>query len=79
MSEWVSWSNAFYLAGVIVAGFATFVAAKYKNIVKECVDVFKKLEEAYADGKLTKKEKDAVMKELIDVGKAVVKAKWGIF
>ena len=32
-----------------------------------------------ADGKLTKKEKDAVMKELIDVGKAVVKAKWGIF
>ena len=79
MSEWVSWANAFYLAGVIVAGFATLVATRYKNIVKECVDVFKKLEEAYADGKLTKKEKDAVMKELIDVGKAVVKAKWGIF
>jgi len=79
MSEWVSWTNAFYLGGVIVAGIATLVATKYKNIVKECVDVFKKLEEAYADGKLTKKEKDAVMKELIDVGKAVLKAKWGIF
>ena len=79
MSEWVSWSNFFYLGGVIVAGMATFAATRYKNIVKECVDVFKKLEEAYADGKLTKKEKDAVMKELIDVGKAVLKAKWGIF
>ena len=79
MSEWVSWTNAFYLGGVIVAGIATLVATKYKNIVKECVDVFKKLEEAYADGKLTKKEKDAVMKELIDVGIAVLKAKWGLF
>jgi|TARA_Y100000034_G_scaffold103595_1_gene129367 hypothetical protein len=79
MSEWVSWTNAFYLGGVIVAGIATLVATKYKNIVKECVDVFKKLEEAYADGELTKKEKDAVMKELIDVGKAVLKAKWGLF
>ena len=79
MSEWVSWTNAFYMGGVIVAGIATLVATKYKNIVKECVDVFKKLEEAYADGKLTKKEKDAVMKELIDVGKAVLKAKWGLF
>ena len=79
MSEWVSWTNAFYLGGVIVAGIATLVATKYKNIAKECVDVFKKLEEAYADGKLTKKEKDAVMKELIDVGKAVLKAKWGLF
>ena len=79
MSEWVSWTNAFYMGGVIVAGIATLVATKYKNIVKECVDVFKKLEEAYADGKLTKKEKDAVMKEVIDVGKAVLKAKWGLF
>ena len=33
----------------------------------------------YKDGKLTKAEKDAVMKEVIDVGKAVLKAKWGLF
>ena len=79
MSEWVSWTNAFYMGGVIVAGIATLVAAKYKNIVKEFGDVMKKLEEGYRDAKLTKSEKDAVMKEVIDVGKAVLKAKWGLF
>jgi hypothetical protein len=79
MSEWVSWTNAFYMGGVIMAGIATLVAAKYKNIVKEFGDVLKKLEDGYRDGKLTKQEKDAVMKEVIDVGKAVLKAKWGLF
>ena len=79
MSEWVSWTNAFYMGGVIVAGIATLVATKYKNIVKEFGDVLKKLEDGYRDGKLTKAENDAVMKEVIDVGKAVLKAKWGLF
>ena len=41
MSEWVSWTNAFYMGGVIVAGIVTLVAAKYKNIVKEFGDVLK--------------------------------------
>lgn len=79
MSEWISWSNAFYMGGVIIAGIATLVATKYKNIVKEMGDVAKKLEEGYKDGKLTKAEKDAVMKEVIDVMKSVLKAKWGLF
>ena len=79
MSEWVSWTNAFYMIGVIIAGIATLVATKYKNIVKEMGDVAKKLEEGYKDGKLTKAEKDAVMKEVIDVMKSVLKAKWGLF
>ena len=79
MSEWVSWTNAFYMGGVIVAGIATLVATKYKNIVKEMVDVMKALEEGYEDGTLTKKEKDAVMKEVIDVMKSVLRAKWGFF
>jgi sugar phosphate permease len=79
MSEWISWTNAFYMVGVIIAGIATLVATKYKNIVKEMGDVAKKLEEGYKDGKLTKQEKDAVMKEVIDVMKSVLKAKWGLF
>ena len=58
---------------------STLVATKYKNIVKEMGDVAKKLEEGYKDGKLTKQEKDAVMKEVIDVMKSVLKAKWGLF
>ena len=79
MSEWISWSNAFYMGGVIIAGIATLVATKYKNIVKEMGDVAKKLEDGYKDGKLTKAEKDAVMKEVIYVMKSVLKAKWVLF
>lgn len=79
MSEWISWANGFYMLGIIVAGVATLVASKYKNIVKEIGDVIKKLEEGYSDGKLTKKEKEAIMKEVLDVMKSVVKAKWGLF
>jgi len=79
MSEWISWANGFYMLGIAVAGVATLVASKYKNIVKEIGDVVKKLEEGYADGKLTKKEKEAVMKEVLDVMKSVLKAKWGLF
>ena len=33
--EWFSWSNLFYLVGLIIAGGATLVATKYRNIVKE--------------------------------------------
>ena len=79
MSEWISWTNTFYLGGIIVAGIATLVATKYRNIVKEMGDVMKALEEGYKDGKLSKSEKDAVMKEVIDVMKSVLKAKWGLF
>jgi|TARA_R100001530_G_C4320919_1_gene155791 hypothetical protein len=79
MMDWISWTNGFYLLGICVAGIATLVAAKYKNIVKEIGDVAQKLEEGYADGELTKAEKDDVMKECIDVFKAILKAKWGLF
>ena len=77
--DWISWSNGFYLLGLVIAGAATMVAAKYTNVVKEMKDVADTLEEAYADGKLTKKEKDKVMKEALDVIKSVINLKWKIF
>jgi len=79
MVEWISWTNGFYMVGIILAGVTTLIAAKYKNIVKEMGDVAKALEDAYKDGKLSKAEKDKIMKEVIDVMKSVLKAKWGLF
>ena len=79
MGEWVSWSNAFYLGGLILAGVATLVSSKYRSLVKELKDVAVVLEDAHKDGKMTKKEKDAVMKEVLDVLKAVVNLKWKLF
>ena len=77
--EWFSWSNLFYLVGLIIAGGATLVASKYRNIVKEIKDVASELQEAYEDGHLSKEEKEQVMKEVLDVLKAVINLKWKIF
>ena len=79
MMEWLSWSNLFYLVGLIIAGVATLVATKYRNIVKEMKDVASELQKAYEDGELSKEEKGAVMKEALDVLKAVINLKWKIF
>jgi hypothetical protein len=77
--DWFSWSNLFYLLGLIIAGLAVIMASKYKTLMKEIGDVSKVLEESYADGKLSDKEKKKVMKEVLDVLKSVINLKWKIF
>jgi len=78
-SDYFSWTNAFYLLGLILAGIATLMASRYKNMMKEIGDVAKTLEESYADGKLSNKEKKKIMKEVLDVLKSVINLKWKIF
>ena len=77
--EWFSWSNLFYLVGLIIAGGATLVATKYRNIVKEMKEVASELQKAYEDGHLSKEDKEEVMKEVLDVLKAVINLQWKIF
>ena len=77
--DWLSWSNGFYLLGLIIAGLAVIMASKYKTLMKEIGDVSKVLEEAYADGKLSNAEKKRIMKEVLDVLKSVINLKWKIF
>ena len=79
MLEWFSWTNLFYLSGLILAGVATLMASKYKALMSEVGDVAKALEEAYADKKLTAKEKKKIMKEVLAVLKSVINLKWKIF
>ena len=78
-SDYFSWTNLFYLLGLIVAGIATLMASKYKSMMKEIGDVSRTLEEAYADGKLDADEKKKIMKEVLDVLKSVINLKWKIF
>ena len=79
MADYFSWTNLFYLVGLILAGIATLMASKYKAMMKEIGDVSKTLEEAYADGKLDADEKKKIMKEVLDVLKSVINLKWKIF
>ena len=78
-SDYFSWTNLFYLLGLILAGIATLMASRYKTMMKEIGDVARTLEEAYADGKLSSKEKKKIMKEVLDVLKSVINLKWKIF
>ena len=79
VSEWLSWSNLFYMIGLGVAGYATSVTVKNRNIVIQIGELVKALEDGMRDKKLTKSEKDVVMKEALDVAKAVLQSKWKLW
>ena len=79
VSEWVSWSNFFYMIGLVVAGYAASVTAKNRNIVIQIGEMVKALEDGYKDKKLDKAEKDRIMKEALDVAKAVIQSKWKLW
>ena len=76
MSDWFNWTNFFYLAGIMIAGGATFIGLKYKKLVDEIKEVFKVLQEAYEDGKLDNDERKKIMKEVLDVLSALMKIAW---
>ena len=79
VSDWLSWSNLFYMVGLAIAGYATSVTAKNRNIVGQIGELVKALEDGLKDKKLTKSEKDRVMKEALDVAKAVIQSKWKLW
>ena len=79
ISDWVSWSNFFYMIGLGVAGYATTVTVKNRNIVVQIGEMVKALEDGYKDKKLDKEEKDKIMKEALDVAKAVIQSKWKLW
>tara|TARA_R100001377_G_scaffold64913_1_gene40379 strand:- start:2114 stop:2350 length:237 start_codon:yes stop_codon:yes gene_type:complete len=77
MSDWFSWSNLFYLAGIMVASGATFMGLRYKKLIDEIKEVFKALQEAYEDdGKLDNEERKQIMKEVLDVLSSLLKIAW---
>ena len=79
LSEWVSWSNFFYMIGLGIAGYATSVTVKNRNIVVQIGEMVKALEDGYKDKKLDKAERDKIMKEALDVAKAVIQSKWKLW
>ena len=77
--DWLSWSNLLYMVWLGIAGYATSVTVKNRQIVIEIGELVKALEDGLKDKKLTKTEKDRVMKEALDVAKAVIQSKWKLW
>jgi hypothetical protein len=76
MSEWLTWSNAAYAAAIIVGGGLTFAATKYRAFLKEIKEALNTYHEAAKDGVISPKERDRIMKEVLDIASAGVKIFW---
>ena len=74
--EWLSWSNAAYMAAIIVGGGLTFAATKYRGVLKEVQEALNAYHDAAKDGKITEKERDKIMKEVLDIASSSVKIFW---
>ena len=79
VSEWLSWSNLLYMVGLAIAGYATTVTAKNRNLIVQIGELVKALEEGLKDKKLTKAERDRIMKEALDVAKAAIQSRWKLW
>jgi len=79
VSEWLSWSNLLYMIGLAIAGYATTVTAKNRNLIVQIGELVKALEDGLKDKKLTKAEKDKIMKEALDVAKAAIQSRWKLW
>ena len=78
-SDYMSWSNFYYLVGIILAGYATAVTAKNRAIFIEIQELVETLERVNKDKKVTSEEKKEVMKEALDIAKVIIASKWAIW
>jgi hypothetical protein len=78
MTEWFSWDTALY-AGVLALGaIATVATVRYRKVIVELQEVAEVLRESYKDKRITKAEKERIMKEILDVVSALLKSAWSL-
>ena len=75
-SEHMSWSNFFYLVGIILAGYATAITSRNRNVYIQIQELIACLERVNKDKKVTAEEKKEIMKEVLDIAQAVLASKW---
>lgn len=75
-SDYMSWSNFFYLVGIILAGYAAAITSANRNIFIQVQELVACLERVNKDKKVTSEEKKEVMKEALDIAYAVIQSKF---
>ena len=75
-SDYMSWSNFFYLVGIILAGYAAAITSANRNIFIQDQELVACLERVNKDKKVTSEEKKEVMKEALDIAYAVIQSKF---
>ena len=75
-SDYMSWSNFFYLVGIILAGYATAITSRNRNVYIQIQELIACLARVNKDKKVTAEEKKEIMKEVLDIAQAVLASKW---
>ena len=75
-SDYMSWSNFFYLVGIILAGYTAAITSANRNIFIQVQELVACLERVNKDKKVTSEEKKEVMKEALDIAYAVIQSKF---
>jgi hypothetical protein len=79
LSEWFNLSNLLYLVLLVLGFVVTIVSASLRALVKEITELVKDYRTAMADGKLSEKEKENLLKQFFDVLKEALKIAWSPF
>jgi len=74
--EWLSLSNFAYLVAILIGGYMSIVAVKWRPILKEFKEVAERYNEAMKDGKLSVKEKQEIAKECMDILSIGIRMLW---
>jgi hypothetical protein len=74
MSEWITPTTIAYVVILILSGMLGIVTMRWRTVIVELKDFFKKYKVAMEDGSLSKQEKEMLVKEGFDVIMALIKA-----
>ena len=74
MSEWITPTTIAYVGILILSGVLGIVVTKWRTVIVELKDFFEKYKVAMEDGKLSKQEKEMLVKEGFEVIMSLIKA-----
>jgi hypothetical protein len=74
MSEWITPTTIAYVVILILSGVIGVVTMRWRVVIIELKDFFEKYKVAMEDGRLSKQEKEMLVKEGFDVVMALIKA-----
>jgi hypothetical protein len=74
MSEWITPTTIAYVVILILSGMLGIVTMRWRTVIVELKDFFKKYKVAMEDGRLSKQEKEMLVKEGFEVIMALIKA-----
>jgi hypothetical protein len=74
MSEWITPTTIAYVVILILSGVLGIVTMRWRVVIIELKDFFEKYKVAMEDGRLSKQEKEMLVKEGFEVIMSLIKA-----